>query len=409
MRHELRIRTAREDDVERLIAIHMAAFPDGRNRDARRRNFLENMRGPLSDLYVAESGGALLAHAFMFRMASWFGGSELAVGGIASVGVAPEARGKGVARALMSALLAELQQRQTPLCLLYPFRHHFYGKLGFATVSEVKRVRIPTGALPTQPNDIVLRAATRPEDFALARRCYERYAEQHTGLIVRRETLWRALFTLEGRHLTLATTPGGEVVGYSMHGYLWPPEGMPQEIDVMEMIAETDSARLALYGFFKRQRDQSSYVRLLLDARDPLLAFVDEPRSASFDAIRTLIPIAGEVGAGAMLRMIDIPHALTARGYLRDGALSLRIHDRDTKAPLFSGTLRVEKGRAQIQPGALGPTLATDVATLTQLYAGYIRTADAVRYGRAHVDRAETLAIADALFDVPPFFTLDYF
>lgn len=407
MASDLQIRAARDEDVERLISIHMTAFPDARNRDQRRRNFVENMRGPLSDLYVVEKHGALLAHAFLFRMATWIGGNEIGMGGIASVGVAPEARGQGIARALMDHLIAELHGKRTPLCLLYPFRHHFYAKLGFATVSEVKRLRVPAKALPKTPTKLVLRAATRPEDFALARRCYERWGEKQTGLVVRRESIWRGLFGLEGRHLTLATTPNGDVVGYSMHAYLWPPEGMPQEIDVTELVAETDEARLALLSFFGRQQDQSTYVRLLLDAHDPFLAFVDEPRGASFDSIRPLIPIAGEVGAGAMLRLVDVGAALLARGYMHDGSLGLDIRDGETS--VFQGTLHVERGKPRLSTHRAPSTLRTDLATLTQLFAGFIRGADAVRYQRASVDQNDAIEMVDRLFDGPRFQTLDYF
>lgn len=407
MGSDIQIRTARDEDIERLISIHMTAFPDARNRDQRRRNFVENMRGPLADLCVAERGGALLAHAFLFRMATWIGGNEIGMGGVASVGVAPEARGQGIARKLMQHMLADLHRKRTPLCLLYPFRHHFYGKLGFATVSEVKRLRVPTKALPNTATNLVLRAATRPEDFALARRCYERWGEKQTGLVVRRESIWRALFALEGRHLTLVSTPQGDVVGYSMHAYLWPPEGMPQEIDVTEMVAETDEARLALLSFFGRQQDQSTYVRLLLDVHDPLLAFVDEPRSASFDSIRTLIPIAGEVGSGAMLRLVDVGAALLARGYANNGSLGLDVRDNESAA--FRGTLHVERGQARLQNEIVGPTLATDAATLAQLYTGFVRVRDAIRFRRATVSDPDAIQIAEDLFAGPRFMTLDYF
>ena len=133
----LHLRAAREEDLERLVSIHAAAFPDARGRDARRRNFTENVRGSLSDLLVAERAGELVAHAFLFRMSTWIGGSELPVGGIASVGVAPESRGSGVGRALIRALHDELRKRGTALSLLYPFRHAFYRRLGYGTVAEV--------------------------------------------------------------------------------------------------------------------------------------------------------------------------------------------------------------------------------------------------------------------------------
>src|SRR5689334_13918371 len=97
------VRPAHEDDLERLVTIHAASFPDARNREARRRNFTDNVRGSLQDLLVAERANTIVGHAFLYRMSTWLGGTPVALGGIASVGVAPEARGTGVARGIMRA------------------------------------------------------------------------------------------------------------------------------------------------------------------------------------------------------------------------------------------------------------------------------------------------------------------
>ena len=85
-------RPATEDDLERLVEIHLGAFPDPRSNEARLRNFARNPLGTLSDLWVLVEGGVLVAHAFLFPLEAWFGGRRVAVGGIATVGVAPEAR-----------------------------------------------------------------------------------------------------------------------------------------------------------------------------------------------------------------------------------------------------------------------------------------------------------------------------
>src|SRR6185369_1291369 len=132
-------------------------FPDPRGREARKRNFTENARGALSDLFVAERAGALVGHAFLFPLGLRVAGAEVPAGGIASVGVAPEARGTGVATAMMQSLHDELRTRKAPVALLYPFRHAFYKKLGYGAVSLVHRLRVPTSALPVAPRPLPVR------------------------------------------------------------------------------------------------------------------------------------------------------------------------------------------------------------------------------------------------------------
>ena len=72
---------------------HTAAFPDARGVPARRRNFTANPLGTLDDLHVVVEDGRIVAHAFLFALGVFFGGKVVPTGGIASVGVAPEARG----------------------------------------------------------------------------------------------------------------------------------------------------------------------------------------------------------------------------------------------------------------------------------------------------------------------------
>jgi len=307
-----------------------------------------------------------------------------------------------------SALHDELRTRGTALSLLYPFRHAFYRRIGYGAVAEVKRLRVPPAALPGRDALGEVRAAS-PDDLLLARRCYQRVAERSTGLLSRREPVWRATLFPEGRHAVVVPNQHGEVSGYALYAYLSPPDGLPQELDVVELIAETDAARLALLGFFRRQRDQAPYVRLVLDARDPLAIFCDEPRAPTTDAIRSLIAIAGEVGVGAMLRIVDVPAALAGRGFAADGALTLRIADAELLGGATTGTLRVARGRGVLGPERHGPSLTTDASTFAQIYAGAVSATQAARYGRADASDADALSLADELFAVAPFYTLDTF
>jgi len=405
---DLKIRTAREDDLDRLVSIHAAAFPDARSRDARRRNFTENVRGALGDALVAERLGSVVGHAFAFRMATWIAGSQVQLGGIASVGVAPEARGTGVARTLMYAISEELRARAAPVALLYPFRHRFYRRLGYGLVCEMRRLRVAPSAFPAATPG-AMRNASRAEDIAAVKRCYQRTAEKSNGMLARREPVWRAALAPEGRQLTIVPARTGEVEGYLLYMYVSPTEGLTQEIEILELVAETDRARLALYGFLNAQRDQVAYVRYVVDAHDPIVAVLDEPRGPYADAIRALVPVVGEVGAGPMLRIIDLPGALCARGYGHDGVLTIRATDSYAPGGSMACTLRVRGGRGTAEPDRGGAQLATDVATLAQIYTGYLRATDAVRLGRARADTWETARLADAMFATGSFFPLDVF
>ena len=402
------MRQAREQDLDRLVAIHAAAFPDARNRDTRRRNFTDNSRGGLSDLLVAERHGVVAGHAFAFRMTTWLEGRQIPIGGVASVGVAPEARGRGVARALLRAIDEELRARGAPLALLYPFRHRFYRRLGYGLVSEVRRVRVSPAALPRGPAGVEVLMARGPDHHSAVRRCYQRVASRTNGMVGRTDAVWRTLLTAEGRHVALVVDSDDEVRGYLVYHYLNAQDGLAQEIDVVELVAGDDDARRALYGFLHAQRDQVPCVRIVLDARDPLIAVLDEPRGPYPQTIRSLIPVVGEVGAGAMLALVDKKAALRTRGWLADGRLGLRIRG-DGAGDDVVMTLDVSAGVPQVDDGVKGAALRTDRSTFAQIYAGALTPTAAVRLGFAEADAA-TCATADRLFQTTSsFFPLDVF
>src|SRR5262245_50331513 len=131
----MRFRKAKEEDLDRLVDIHLAAYPDPRSVAARQRNFTHNPFGGLEHLIVAEAAGSIVGHAFLFPFRAWFGGRLVKMGGVASVGVAPEARGRGVATALMTQLHVLSDRRGDALTMLYAFRHGFYARLGYTTTS----------------------------------------------------------------------------------------------------------------------------------------------------------------------------------------------------------------------------------------------------------------------------------
>ncbi|MBV9947634.1 MAG: GNAT family N-acetyltransferase, partial [Myxococcales bacterium] len=145
----IRVRPARADDLERLVEIHASAFPDRRRREERVRQLTLHPLAGAGDLWVGvDDGGALVGHALLFPLEAWFGGRRVRVGGIASVGVAPEARRRGVASALLAHLHEVARDRGDALTFLYPFRQRFYAEHGYAPAVAGRRLRLSPQAIP---------------------------------------------------------------------------------------------------------------------------------------------------------------------------------------------------------------------------------------------------------------------
>ncbi|HEX9035109.1 MAG TPA: GNAT family N-acetyltransferase, partial [Streptosporangiaceae bacterium] len=75
--------------------------------------------------------GRLVGAGRFYDLRQWWRGRALPMAGVAGIKVAPEVRGKGVGKALMTAMLGAMADRGYPLSVLYPATAHLYRALGW--------------------------------------------------------------------------------------------------------------------------------------------------------------------------------------------------------------------------------------------------------------------------------------
>jgi predicted acetyltransferase len=401
----LSIRAAERSDLDRLVEIHWSAFPDPRGVETRRRLLLQNDLGGLEHLFVAERGGLVLAQAFLFDLEAWFGGRCVKVGAIASVGVAPEARGEALARALLDELHLQANARGDVLTLLYPFRQGFYSKHGYAAVSPTRLLTLHPRAVPEawgDPSEApgVVRAATGGDRSGILS-AYEAAARGRTGWLVRPERLWEKRL-LDERRKWFVLDRQGKVAGYVSWVLRQEEPHAETRLEVGDLVAEDEPARRRLLALIGAQRDQVSEVTLEVDADDPIdraLIDMDLARHGTERVEHAL----GVLVAGPMLRLLDVQRAIEARGYAVDGAIEIALDS----APPFR--FEVSGGRARIAAPRGGPLVRLDRPSLAAVLFGGLPASHAARIGWLVGDCPSTLRLADDLFAHPPYFALDPF
>src|SRR5258707_7137785 len=92
----------------------------------------------------AFADGRPVGGASYHDMRQWWAGRELPMAGVASVKMAPEARGQGLARMLMTAQLRQIAERGYPLSALYPSTMPIYRSLGCELAGGRYHVIIPS-------------------------------------------------------------------------------------------------------------------------------------------------------------------------------------------------------------------------------------------------------------------------
>jgi predicted acetyltransferase len=307
--------------------------------------------------------------AAMFHdMRQWWRGRAVPMGGVSSVHVVPEERGQGIGRLLMAALLGEMATRGYPLSALYPATMPMYRSLGWELAGVRETAVIPARSLrPLAPGDVpadVSPAALRragPGDagavLSVIGRVHE--AARDCGPITWDEASVRQL--LGDRELYAYLSEDGFLI------YHWHDGNDALFVEGAEaMSGPTVRAFWSHVGSHASMADKV-YVRV--GAADPFWWLTSE-RDADVTH-RSLW----------MLRVVDAPAAIAARGFPVGTTLSVPLDIADGTRPANSGRweLTVAGGKGALNPlasppaagsPAAGPPLALGPRGLAALYAG---------------------------------------
>lgn len=401
------IRTLREDELEAYLRLDAYAFGYELTSEQVAR-YRAHTR--LEWMLAAFHDGRMVSHllAYPWRMA--INGARVALAGVADVATWPEHRRAGYTGALLRASLGWMRARGLVLAMLYPTFYALYRRFGWALAAEKRRYAAPATAFA--PAAFAAPAAGRAERLtddligALGA-MYDRWLASANGALERDEAhwRWRTLYSRAGPpHAVQWRGANGEADGYVL--YRGPQRGPgreaapDQELDVLELVALTPDGYRGLITYLARH-DLVRRLHWSGPPDDPLRSLITDPAAVHVEAQPSF-----------MLRLVDVPRALAARGYLPGPPTRLIVQVRDAVAPWNDGSwaLTVEDGAARVVRTSADPHLSLDVATLAALYNGFLSPRHACLTGLVRVADHAALDAASRLFAVttPPFCP-DYF
>ena len=319
---------------------------------------------------LAEIDGQLAGHLRIRPYGQLFGGRSVPMGGLAAVAVDPWARGRGAAQALLDAALPIARDAGQVVSALYPTVPPLYRSRGWERAGVLEDLSLVPAALGLvrRPAGAELRPGG-PGDLADLHACYQAVATAQDGMLDR-----------EGPSFSLAGVLDLDVVTVCPgRGYLTASR-RSDHVQVHDLVALDDEAGRALLhslsswgGFLKR-----------IDIRP------SDPAALGAMAAGAL---AGDVHVTPwMLRLVDLPGAIAARGWpaaplLRNASIDLEVTD--PWAPWNQGRwrLELEDGSVRCEPGGagdvqlaargLGPWYAGGTPTSALRRAGVLRGGDA--------------------------------
>jgi predicted acetyltransferase len=313
------------------------------------------------------------------------GGARIDGWAISSVTVAPTHRRRGIARALLGAELRTAHALGVPVAILTVSESVIYGRWGFGPATyatawrvDTKRVRWAgaetTGRLSfTEPDEY------RETGYGVLDRVM---AGRHGEIGLEPYLANRLMGPLKGdpdadryrlvRYDSLAGEPEG-FVSFVVKGD--DNDFTQHTVQVNYLAAATDEALTALWRFLF-ELDLVGQVKIWTRGTDePLAALVSDVRGAQVT----------DVDDHLWVRILDLPAALQARSYERDGELVLDVSD---ELGFASGRFRltVRDGQAQVAPTDDEPDVSLPVASLGSVYLGHDTGRALALAGRIHGD-----------------------
>ncbi len=437
-----------DDDPEAEFDLRHRAFgPATRDRET----MLAEQHAFVADgaLIGAWDGQALVGSARVHDMRQWWGGRALPMGGVGGVKVAPEARGQGVGRALMTEVLAVMSRRGYALSALYPATAHIYRSLGWEIAGGGYRATIPGRSLGSllaaDPNlGEPASASVRPEPRGdpggrppglaprgdpggrppgLAPRGDP--GGRLPGMALRRagpqdaEEVIAVLGAVHeaARHCGPCTRDAGTVrrwisrpdfFGYlapdGFVGYGWRGDGA-REMMVHTLQAASAPTARALWGIVASHASVTEVVHVNIAPQDPI-GWLTREEDLSL-----------RLRGNWMLRVIDPRAAIAGRGFPVGAQISVPLELIDPDLPANSGphTLTVGDGRGYLLSGLTEPAPGSPASGpvrlgprgFAALFGGVpmttLRLAGLAAGGDAHAD-----ALLDGAFAAQPFM-LDWF
>jgi predicted N-acetyltransferase YhbS len=307
--------------------------------------------------FGAFSGGQLLGSALFHDMTQWWHGRSLRMAGVAGVKVAPEARGAGIGRSLMTVLLADIAARGYPLSALYPATTPLYRAMGYELAGDQYQVCLPPrslrsllppdpvpGGSPSGRLPLSLRRAG-PADAAEVNAVIDRVYElgRYCGPV--NFDLDMSRQALDDEDIFCYLADDGCLI------YSW--SGGPSQIDVYCAVASSAATTRALWSIIASHDSIAATVRAFVGPADPI-RWLTQEQDAKL-----------AVKNPWMLRVIDAPAAIAGRGFPAAAQVTATVLLDDSLLPANTGrwqlTVRDGRGTLALAPAPDGPVPSSPV------------------------------------------------
>lgn len=321
--------------------------------------------------------------------------SAIPMWAISMVTVAATHRRRGIARGLLEGELRAAASAGVPMAGLTVTEATIYGRYGFGPAVPVSRIAVDARTsgwrAPQAPGRLEYVGLDE-----LARELgelHERARFARAGQIAGWRGRWLGQAGLGAGSKKDASARGvhyrdvdGVVRGAIAYTLKELPGSFRNSMTIRQLVAETDEALSALWGFAVNHDLVDRIEADLRPVDDPVVRLVANPHAVDV-AVRD----------HGWLRILDVPASLRARRYAASVDTAIRVEDGYGFA---DGTWRLSidaAGAAEVEATDAAPDVVLDVATLSSAYAGGVPLTQLAAAGRVQGDAAAVAALGRAL------------
>lgn len=338
-------------EIDRLGAIMRQCFGSSPSESELYLNLVgaENFR-------ILRQKDRIIAGLAIYQMGQWFGGQNVPLAGIAAVSVAPEARGKGAARELLTNTIQELYSSQIAISALYPATQALYRQVGYEQGGSYCKWELPTASIQLKERDLSMYKVSLTERH-IFENTYNQQAQRNNGNLARHSAIWSRILESDKEEEIYAYLIGSET---TPEGYIIFTQN-ETTIEIRDWVLLNASAARRLWIFLADHRSMIETVIWRGASVNPFALLLPEQTAK---ITRQMI---------WLLRIVNVPLALSLRGYPTPLEAELHLDVRDDLIAANNGKfcLKVSQGRGEVSQGGKGD-FQIDIRSLASLYTSFL-------------------------------------
>lgn len=284
--------------------------------------------------------------------------------GIGGVATLPEYRKQGAVRSILTRILEEEYEKETPLSALLPFSYAFYARFGYAQCCEQMEYSLPVQELEIYPGPERVQMVQEGDDLTPFKAIYHRFTQGQNLALLRTDSVWKDILyhnPYKERCYTYLLFRQEEPIAYVVlkaendHGYHC-------DIRVRQLAWVDDAAFKSLLGFLGSLSAQYDTLYLILPRLFDFISYIPEAWHVN-----------GRYKHGFCARIVNLPLFLSFLHYpMEKNCFVVEVSDPILAKNNGRFCVSYEQGEAvSVERTNKEADFSTDIGTLVQLCLGY--------------------------------------